>query len=177
MPLIPFNVKPPFSAVWVLFAVPWICTIAPASGPFASVTIPETVGGNGVKFTRVGATVGEAVGGGRVAEERFPVEVGSDDPGWVTEVGNAVAGLVGVGECDETVVGDTALAWSHAANPSTSRAPIKTTHIALLIRSPDYLPTYGSAASRRPSPKKLKPNTAVTMKAIGAKIQAFWPRV
>jgi hypothetical protein len=74
-------------------------------------TMPETVGGNGVKFTAVGPTVGEEAGGGRVAEGLIPVEVGSDDPGWVTDVGNAVAGLVGVGECDESIVGDTALAW------------------------------------------------------------------
>src|SRR3972149_2304872 len=121
-------------------------------------TIPETVGGNGVKFTGVAPTVGEDVDGGRVVEEWITVEVGSED---------SVA----------RVVGDNALALKHATNPSTSKAPIKNSRITLLILSPDYLPAYGSAASRRPSPKKLKPSTAMTMNAIGARIQAFWPRV
>jgi hypothetical protein len=74
-------------------------------------TIPETVGGSGVKLTGVGTTVAEAVGGWRVADGMIPVEVGSDDTGWLTEVGKTVAGPVGVGECDASVVVYNALAW------------------------------------------------------------------
>jgi hypothetical protein len=103
--------------------------------------IPETVVGSGVKFTRVGTTVGEDAGSRIVAEGMIPGEVGSEDTDRVTEVGKIVAGPAGVGECAASVVGDSALALRQATNPSTSIAPTKTTQSALLILSPDYLPT------------------------------------
>ena len=73
--------------------------------------MPETVGGSGVKLTGVSTTVAEAVGGRRVAEGLIAVEVGSDDSGCLTEVGEAVAGPVGVEECDASVVGYNTLVW------------------------------------------------------------------
>jgi hypothetical protein len=73
-------------------------------------TIPETVGGSGVKLIGVGTTVAEEVGGRMVVEGVIAGEVGSDDTGCLTEVGKTFAGSVGVGECEASVVGDNALA-------------------------------------------------------------------
>jgi len=78
--------------------------------------IPEMVGGNGVRFTRLGTTVGEDAGGGRVAGGRvaggrITVEVGSDNTGCPTGVGKTVVGSGGVGEWETSAVGDNALAW------------------------------------------------------------------
>ena len=55
-------------AVVVWLGLPWICTIASASGPLASSTMPETAAGSGVRLTMVGLAVGAAVAGTGVGE-------------------------------------------------------------------------------------------------------------
>jgi hypothetical protein len=116
-------------------------------------TIPETVGGSGVKLTGVGTTVAVAVGGGGVAEgltrvgTLAAVEVGCDDVGVVeynalTGGGGTVADSAGVGNADvgdAGVVGCNALAEEQATSPhSTSTAPTMTCPVFLILL-PNYI--------------------------------------
>ena len=107
-------------------------------------TIPETVGGSGVKLTGVGTTVAaEGVGGGGVAEglarigTMAAVEVGCDDAGWLTWVGGTVAGTAAVGRIgDAGVVGCNALAWEQATSPKHKQSTDKDYHHCLSHSSP-----------------------------------------
>ena len=47
----------------------------------------------------------------------------------------------------------------------------------LSVHSMTYITEYGSAASRSPSPRRLKPSTAMMIKSAGAMIQGVWPNV
>ncbi len=91
------------------------------------------VGGSGVKLVGVGTTVAAARDGRGVTEGMIAVEVGSDDTGWLSEIGKTAAGFVEIEGCGVDIFGYNALACEQATSPRTSREPIKTTHFDLLI--------------------------------------------
>ena len=159
--------------------------MALASGPCGPRMTPEIVGGKGVRLTGVGARVEVGTGAvgvlARVAKGAVAVTDGGREVGWVVGVGGAAAVLCAV-TCAVALAAMGA-GWVAGTDgeqadspPSTNRTP-NITHVKWRILFLSYIVAYGSAASRRPSPKKLKPSTATTMNAIGERIQAFWPSV